>query len=436
MAPPRRFAIGAPDYLAVLDPTGKPLAFRRPARVDVIGGRVYPPPRNKLYRPGDTMDSGRFSLGVERPAEVRVTNEDGESAAIANPQRLVFLGEGVDLTHTPPPAPPDPQLRPRPMLREVTSLLSQLVDNPNPTGHREVDDVDDQTAHIVDNGASLEMADRTASAPDDFDDLVRKRGEALKAAGGDDLAAGALLQDGHQSELQKQAPWVRANPPSSLRGILGSSVTLQVPLRTVALDDVINSAPTVAYWQGDDAETTCVTVTLGATTPARRLFSLVPASIRPFAKVSFGTRSYLTSVLVDISNGTQFTVSGSQVTVQVALEPGTQTGVGADQPSFTLFGMLSFQQVIRTVPLVRTISVDTGGGVQVVPPFASRMWFIKDTLANAVTVTIADAYNNALYQFTSAANVQMTEPIPLSDDAVCVNVLGGATGKLIFELSL
>lgn len=389
MAPPRRFAIGAPDYLAVLDQTGKPLAFRRPARIDVIGGRVFGPRRYQQYRPGDTMESGRFSLGVERPIELRVTNEDGESAAIANPQRIVILGEGVDLTHTPPPAPPAPQLRPRPMLREVTSLLSQLVDNPNPTGHREVDDVDDQTAHIVDNGASLEMADRTASAPDDFDDLVRKRGEALKAAGGDDLAAGAILQSGQQAEAVQRAPYVTTNPPSATGAVMGRSASLKPG----------DNAVEVARWTGTNDESRAVTVTIGQGVLAAGQTSLAqqPIQAYPYAIVKFGTQANLYTVYVDALAGTQFTVAATMVSVQLAMWPlmpkPLNTPIAA---TMLLSGNISFGQVERYAPvqytwLSKTFATDQPSVP--VPPFAVAFTFFGSTgggTTDTVDITMRD----------------------------------------------
>lgn len=249
-------------------------------------------------------------------------------------------------------------------------------------------------------------------------------------------------------EQDERAPYVRTNPASVLQGTLGGQ-----QLITVSGINVLEGEPPgnvsrliqVCNWGGDDAETIPITVTAA---PVQQIvnfpagtFILAP---KPFAVVQFGTRGFLVKAEVDIGTGTQFTVSGSSITVQVGFEwdfgivvpPGTEVAA-----QMKLAGMLSFRAIERTAPLTRTKYGITGNSVPAifpVPPFAKRftVWRPDPTIPQVVTM------RNDLgvsYLVNLPANDNGTE-ITLATDITEVRVTQGpasaGTISVIFELEI
>ncbi len=106
---------------------------------------------------------------------------------------------------------------------------------------------------------------------------------------------------------------------SVLRGLLGSQINMNPNLQPA----------TVAYWVGnDESETLPVTVTFGTPQTLNQLQTINRLTARPYGIVQFGSRDMLLQAEVDIGRGTQFTVHGSSVTLQVAMDKATGVNTG------------------------------------------------------------------------------------------------------------
>jgi hypothetical protein len=270
---------------------------------------------------------------------------------------------------------------------------------------------------------------------DDFVDALHQQAKAGIGPNGeilDEFDQRFQMQRAEHAALGDQAAFTRINPVSVLKGVLGGQIQ-------VTRQDV---PKTVAYWVGDDAETLPVTVTVA---PVRQS-TTTASSFRPIATVQFGTRGFLVTVEVDIGVGCQFTVSGSQVTVQVGMDQTAIVNSGsAGSGPMTLTGMLSFYPMVRETPVTRTIYVDTITAVEQkvsVPALAKNVSIWRTAGATAILLNFYDSNNIAIvYSFSLAANATMLSPgIPLTGDVefIGVSTTAGADtpGRLIFELSL
>lgn len=362
-----RAAIARPSAVVAVDANGKPTTITAP-RVDVTG--------YQRQLPGNGLPPGnpaRFDFGFEKPASVVAYLADGRRVAKSGLLRILFVGgQPIDPST---PAPSSPKLPPA-KAAAVVDQLSRLVANHEPTHTSEIVDAKDDEVHLVDNGASLEMADRVDGGITDFDLQVKARNEALQATGGDDLAAHVLLQDSHVQSVQAQAPTVSTNPPSAITSLLGGQATLTPPPRGAG-----PALVEVARWNGADNEAQNVTVTLG---PAQIVDTIiggvgVDLQSRPFARVQWGTRGFALSADIDIGLGQQFSIGASYVSLSVGMEALLPVTFGTPQGlAQKLTGMLSFGQVERgPLALTRTVGIKNAAGQTSIiydcPPFAKSI---------------------------------------------------------------
>lgn len=429
--------------------TEKPDVLRNVPVVGIYGGRRF---AGNGYQPGEAFGQ-HFSFGVMDPARVEFL-ANGHRTTFIDVKQVLFCGGTLAQ-----PGARAAAAKQTPMAELAASLLANM----NVAMEDEIPP--DEQAHIITNGASTEIADFTAVEPgdmadstsgltsavpggdeailgaqdarplvkegpfrDDFIDALRDRAIAAYGPNGqllDDFDQLWQLQRGQQEALNKQAPFVRTNPYSTLNGILGGRATVTSG----------GQAKTVAYWVGEDAETTPVTVTLGPIGLLTQAAWDSNTSYRPYAIVQFGTRGYISTVQVDIANGCQFTVSGSQVTVQVAMDPADS---GDANGTMDLYGVLSFQQIVRTTPITRTKYVISNDNYDV-PAFAKSVQYWRKPQSSAATLTFLSATGQAfgsIYAYVIAANGYNLDPIPLPNDVVAIGTSGDTTGRLIFQLSL
>jgi hypothetical protein len=291
---------------------------------------------------------------------------------------------------------------------------------------------DERPLHLGVNGAGVQILDPLHGPPSDFDELIEQREAALVEGGGDDLARDAIMQQQNHAALTAAAPFMRSNPPSVLSGTLGGQVTVQ-PAKELK---------TVAFWQGDDPETTCVTITL---VPVQQISSVnVIAGLRPFARIAYGTKGFSAVAEVDIHKGVQLSISGSQVRVDVGMDEDNN----GDGTSMIVAGMLSFGPVLKANAATRTVYVDNfanGGTLKsvLVPAFAKRFMIATSPNNGGAGGYIFACRDNAsqfVYQQVVAAGSAMVGPFDLSGDVNDIQLDNTGTGQIfqrvIFELSL
>jgi hypothetical protein len=349
--------------------------------------------------------------------------------------------------------------------REAAQMMRELGMTPDSIGVDEYGDaadedhvgvggtgqveIHDRPAHILDfGGANMQIVDEQVDNKpfkDDWDHMVEQRERAKVGPNGEHLGDFDQLYQlpGAQAQaLQEQAPFARTNvPPSVVGQILGGQASLAVD--PVALKDVETE---VCAWQGaDDAETSPVTVLFGPV-GAAYTFNQGPNTLplRPYGLVKFGTRGFLLEAKVDIGQGCQLTVPGSQVRVTVGLEaPATVPG-GTVSPPVTLTGMLSFLVTQRQKPITRTIYVDNLGPgadqIVTVPNFAKDLIVIRDHDNTIVChVNFMNSRGTNVYRFDLASGFFQTVPVILTGEVAQVDIVNDdgaitANFRLVFGL--
>ncbi len=266
----------------------------------------------------------------------------------------------------------------------------------------------------------------------DWTEMVRDKQRALEEAGGDDLAAHVIYRKEQRAEIAAQAS-LPGGVPQSLGGAqLGQQASV------VSGGDVIQ----VARWDGaNDAEARVMSVVITPIQPVLPAAASGQTSLRPFARVHFGTSGFLTDCEVDIGNGCEFAVPGSSVQVDVGMDP-TSTSYGT-AGRMILSAMISPHVVARAgVRITRTryLDSDAGNPTVSVPRFAKDLTPYRTTTANAYTIVMQDQFGNSLYSVPIAATVSTCDPILLAGDVQLIQVVptGGSVGavRLIFGLSL
>jgi hypothetical protein len=272
-------------------------------------------------------------------------------------------------------------------------------------------------------------------AEDDLDRADRIAGAGPQSGGqGAGLDQKVSLRANKWNELVKSAHFVRTNPPSVLNGILGNQATVG-----------LGEQKQVVNWGGEDSETLPCTITCAPVSDPQPVGA--NATFRPFAKIRFGTKGFLVNAEVDIGRGMQLTVSGSSVTVMVALPPSLQIPPYELPPTMQIAGMLSFYPIVRTVPITRTLYIDTpigqGSTALFIPPFSKQLRLAKQVIGVGATINILDSSGNStLGTYLVPAGTQMTSPILLPNGAEIITLSDTATpansvaGTLIFELAL
>jgi len=281
---------------------------------------------------------------------------------------------------------------------------------------------DDEATHLIDDGATIQIADPVPQGvfEDDWNQLLRQRAEAAIGPNGealDDFDQEFQLLGTTRAELNAVAPFTRSNPPTLLNSVLGS--------QAIASNAPGSLAVNVANWIGDDAETTPVTVTFYEVQAFQISAPKASGIFRPYGIVKFGTRGVLATAEVDMDQ--QFTISGSQVTLEVAMEITS----GGTTETMLLAGMLSFKPVVRTAPVTRTLylgSIADAASVTVtVPNFAKSVTVWRGTAAVdtvACTIAFLDTIGLAgtYYIYTLAAGAYNNDPIPIAGNVRQITV--------------
>lgn len=236
----------------------------------------------------------------------------------------------------------------------------------------------------------LDAAARTAAVRDEFYQMVEAHLARVK-------------------QVNVEAGYV-GNPPSATRQSLGGRAML-------TSDDIIVQS-SVARWEGTDAETGPVTITVGLRNPLI-VNTLV---VRPFAYIRWGAYGANFEVEIDIGTGRQLTVNASMIEVIVALDALTANNAAQVQ----MLANLSFKPMVRTSPLIRTRYIDsatqnTANNI-VVPPFAIGILPIQMAdiaTPGVVQLDFVDSAGTTRYSLT-IPNGSQTAMIPLTSDIVRV----------------
>ncbi|SRR5579871_60896 len=249
-----------------------------------------------------------------------------------------------------------------------------------------------------------------------------------------DLAQLHRAESIRNEEQSKLAPYVNVNPESVGGALMGGNASI-----------AINAPPVqVAQWSGEDVETRPVSVMFS---PVQPIFEFVPMGsglvISPYGIVQFGTRSYAARAEVDIGLGCQFTVFASQITLQVALDTFPGLILPSPPPQILLGGQLSFNPIVRTSQLTRTIflPLNNFAGVitTVVPAFAKSVTLWRPTFTDSFLIEFLFSDGNVAYTFTLTSSSYMFEPVPLATYIAAVRVTqtaGNNFASLIFNLSI
>ncbi len=283
---------------------------------------------------------------------------------------------------------------------------------------------------------------------DDFTEHVRRLAVARIGPNGellDDFDQLSRVQALEYQDLRAAAPFIRSAPPTALDSILGNVGIV----RAVVIGGAVPRGQVVelARWAGNDAETQAITVTFGL---AGSVPDTAGSGARPVGLVQFGTRGALAQVEIDIGVGCQLVVTGSAVIVSAAMEGtawvlnGGALIVDGTEFAKSILGMLSFRSTLRTTPVTRSLYMDplsAAAQTFAVPPFAKSVWFYRNNDASvSVTLEFLDAATNPRYIVTLGTAVNMTNPIPLDGSIINVRVTrtAGADSfaSLIFELGL
>jgi hypothetical protein len=284
----------------------------------------------------------------------------------------------------------------------------------------------------ADDGEYLMPSERMDGGDPQIDDEIATAIDVRRAMpNADDLSLKAGIRARTHADLGAQAPFMRVNPVSVLKGTLGGQQQMTTGERPKQ----------VVFWGGDDAETQDLIITLGAVgifDPYSLTLTTID-TLRPYAIVKFGTRGFLQSAEVDIVQGAQFGISGSQCTVEVALED--TVGVGPFRATVPLSGMLSFGCLSKTPRVTRTkyvsaLGVNLAASTYILlPPFSRDVWVSPP--AEPTTVAFVDSSGGSSSSFTVAANTIQTNWVPIPGDCVAVRVFGAgasAPAKIIFGL--
>ncbi len=167
--------------------------------------------------------------------------------------------------------------------------------------------------------------------------------------------------------------------------------------------------------------------------------------VSPFARVVWGTRGFLGTADVDIGTGCQFTVSASQIRVEVGLD-----NIGIAGGTMNLSGMLSFRSIMRTSPLTRTlVQAVTTDDIYPIPPFSKRVWVYREGALPLVAVTInlldssqspiATYVMQAMSATVPAVGSFMFDPITLPNQAYFVELVyavGPSSLRCVFDLDI
>jgi len=326
---------------------------------------------------------------------------------------------------------------------DETPFMGRVTDEDGYPGFRPYVDANvafDKAAGIDLKSRDPEMPDDEFAADDELAHRINQHEDAATDAVGapvSDIAQLAQVSRARHAEITSRAKYVRINPESAYRALLGGQ-----QLMTTAKPTTVQ----VATWSADsDVETTAVTIQfLPVVTSIQNIAgAFTHRPLRTYGVINFGTRGVYT-VEVDIGLGQQLTLGASEVSLQVGIEDTRAWPGGTSDQTIVLAGMISFLPCVRTAPLTRTKYIDflaTGSFAQVlVPPFAKTLQVYRD-LGNtaAFLLIVIDTAFTAGYTVTIPAGA-VAAPVLLAGDITRVVILQTAgpvsNYTLIFELGL
>ncbi len=236
-----------------------------------------------------------------------------------------------------------------------------------------------------------------------------------------DLERMAAVAGKKAQAIQVVAPFVRVNPETASRALLGGRASVR-PGQDPQL--VIN-------WVGEDVEAVPVTISFNP------ILDLSTDTVIPrgFVRIMWGTRDGIQTVDVDLGSGGQLTVCASVVYVYVGSQTFTNTNI-------TIAASLGFYPCVRTEPLTFTNYMEaspTGPYTFYRPAFASHVYFERYDETNAWTLDFR-AQTSGIYTRKVLVNGYLLAPVKLSNDVtkiVCTNVTAGTDkARLIWGLYL
>lgn len=280
---------------------------------------------------------------------------------------------------------------------------------------------------------------------DDFDRAVQTANRFPGDVSG--LLGKSSIRSQKWQALVETAPFSRPQPPTALKGTLGGQQLItSEPSRLIANSNILAGPPIqLVNWAGDDdAETVPITVTIA---PVQQPSDKTqPYPLRPYAIVTFGTRGFSPQAEVDINTGCEFTVSGSAITVQAALElpfGGLPAGVIENQ---TLLAMLSYYPIVKANSATRTRYIDNADtsaqNTIIIPPFSKTVRILPNDAVNAGTTSFV-FFDSAQLAPIAGGTIALTTngfypDIPIPDDAYVMRITSTQAGKqfrAIFNLS-
>ena len=311
-------------------------------------------------------------------------------------------------------------------MHELQSRADQMIGG---QGEDQSIEGGDPNLHLAVDGATVQIEDPIHSHYSDFDQLVHERSEAMRQAGGDDLAMNVIHRDKIRNELRQESPFVRTMPPSASDAILGGQAT---PDSTKPVIEVIR-------WTGENIEATNVSIATGPV-KAPPAFANSATTQRSFLSIIFGSYGYSYNAEIDIGPGQQFTVPCSFMSASIGVDKDGENGLTAGP---LLSATLGFRDIMRTAPLTRTKYADLIPSGQVttfvIPLFAKRFYVILTNTTATATCDLVSTTGGLVQRIPIAAATVQTVPFMLTPDTATLSITPGVattTIRVIFELEL
>lgn len=366
-------AVLHPESVVLIRHVFEPMVLNNVDAISVVGGEQLPP-------------DPRYSVGYRGPEVVGLVLRGGEHQRFDDVQVVVIKG-GVSEADL---------VKKVPVIGGGGITRRMIVDDGG-IGLGQIDNVKQESEYI-----------------DEIDAYLRDKAKATREAGGDEFYGRVGMKQERFVELNREAPFARTNPVSILNGILGNA----------ALIASGETAKMLVNWQGLDAETTPVAITLAVAAANPDLISTpggTATSIKPYGIVQFGTGGFLVSVEVDIAQGCEFSVSGSQIAVSVAMDPQINTEAVAQQ---RVTAMLSFRSINRHSRLTRTryvplLTAAAVSGYYVIPVFAQDLIVLFDepNLTSTISWYTQTGLALGVNRIAASTTEQMKVPILVPKNA-------------------
>jgi hypothetical protein len=282
---------------------------------------------------------------------------------------------------------------------------------------------------MVNDGATTQIVDTKPEGifEDDWDRLLRDREAAAIGPNGellDDFDQEFQLGVQKSAEAAAQAPPTNQNPASATTAILGGQATPTAGQPSLE----------VARWVGQDSEATNFTITAQ---PIRPPTVINPPngniSANAFLIIQWGVRSYTWTIEVDIGTGVELTLTGSFVSVSIAVDPGFVVTQGQQ-----ITAGISFREGNRTSLLTRTIYDYTGGAQSVsIPPFAKKVFLVPSSATATISFNFQQPDATVTYTGTIPAATVPPAAIIIPPGSTILNFQpSGGTAQAIFELNV